>query len=158
MFALGCSAGSGPPAAVVGAAAPPFAALDLDGKAVTLAQLRGTVVVLNEWATWCEPCRAEIPQLEALHRRFAGQGVAMIGVSVDAFGTGSDVRDFTHEHAMSYGIWLDPDKQFAVKFLTIGVPSTVVIDRAGVIRFKLIGALREGDTTLAAAISRALGS
>jgi len=145
-----------PAASATGALAPAFSAQDLDGKAVALADLRGKVVVLNEWATWCEPCRGEIPQLEALYREFAPQGLVMVGVSVDAFGTASDVRDFAREHDMTYPIWLDPDKHFAAKFVTVGVPETFVIDRAGKIRRRQIGALREGDTTLTAAIRSAL--
>ena len=145
-----------PAASAAGALAPPFSAQDLDGKPVALADLRGKVVVLNEWATWCEPCRAEIPQLEALYRELAPRGLVMVGVSVDAFGTASDVRDFAREHDMTYPIWLDPDKHFAAKFVTVGVPETFVIDRAGKIRRRQIGALREGDTTLAAAIRSAL--
>jgi len=145
-----------PGASAAGALAPAFAAQDLDGKPVALADLRGKVVVLNEWATWCEPCRGEIPQLEALHRQFASQGLVMVGVSIDAFGTASDVRDFAREHDMTYPIWLDPDKHFATQFVTVGVPETFVIDRAGKIRRRQIGALREGDTTLVAAIRSAL--
>ena len=145
-----------PAASAAGALAPAFSAQDLDGKPVALADLRGRVVVLNEWATWCEPCRGEIPQLEALHREFATQGLVMVGVSVDAFGTAADVRGFAREHDMTYPIWLDPDKHFAAKFMTVGVPETFVIDRAGKIRRRQIGALRDGDTTLAAAIRSAL--
>jgi cytochrome c-type biogenesis protein len=145
-----------PGASAAGADAPPFSAQDLDGKPVALSDLRGKVVVLNEWATWCEPCRGEIPQLEALYRQYAPQGLVMVGVSVDAFGTASDVRDFARDHDMTYPIWLDPDKHFAAKFVTVGVPETFVIDRAGKIRRRQIGALREGDTTLAAAIRSAL--
>jgi cytochrome c-type biogenesis protein len=145
-----------PPASGAGQSAPSFTAQDLDGKPVALADLRGKVVVLNEWATWCEPCRGEIPQLEALHREFESQGLVMVGVSVDAFGTGGDVRDFAREHDMTYPIWLDPDKRFAAQFVTVGVPETFVIDRTGTIRKRQIGALREGDTTLAFAIRSAL--
>jgi cytochrome c biogenesis protein CcmG, thiol:disulfide interchange protein DsbE len=145
-----------PGASAAGAPAPAFSAQDLDGKPVALADLRGKVVVLNEWATWCEPCRAEIPQLEALYRQYAPRGLVMVGVSVDAFGTAGDVRDFAREHDMTYPIWLDPDKHFAAMFVTVGVPETFVIDRAGRIRRRQIGALPVGDTTLAAAIRSAL--
>lgn len=145
-----------PASSGAGQPAPAFSALDLDGKPVALTDLRGKVVVLNEWATWCEPCRGEIPQLEALHRQFAAQGLVMVGVSVDAFGTGADVRDFAREHDMTYPIWLDPDKRFAEQFFTVGVPETFVIDRAGLIRRRHIGAILPGDTTVAAAIRSAL--
>ena len=132
--------------------------MTLEGEPVTLAALSGSVVVLNVWATWCLPCREEIPQLEALHREYATQGLKTIGVSIDAAGMGADVRDFATEQGMTYPIWLDPDHQFSLKFLTVGVPETFVIDRAGVIRFRMIGAFRRGDTTLAAAVRRAMAS
>ncbi|HEY4133351.1 MAG TPA: TlpA disulfide reductase family protein [Gemmatimonadaceae bacterium] len=145
-----------PPSNASGAPAPAFTAQDLDGKPVALADLKGKVVVLNEWATWCEPCRGEIPQLEAVYREYAPQGLVMIGVSVDAFGTGGDVRDFAKEHEMTYSIWLDPDKHFAAQFTTVGVPETFVIDRAGRIRRRFIGALQDGDTSLTATLKSAL--
>lgn len=142
----------------LGASAPAFAAMALDGTPVSLASLKGQVVLLNVWATWCQPCKEEIPQLEALHQQYAPQGLTTVGVSVDASGMGSDVADFIQEHGMHYTVWLDPDHSFSLKFLTVGVPETFVIDREGVIRHRLIGALRTGDTTLSAAVRRALGS
>lgn len=145
-------------APAIGAVAPVYAAHTLDDSTVTLAAFHGRVVVLNVWATWCQPCKEELPQLQALHQQFATQEVSMIGVSVDAAGSGSDVREFAKEHGLTYPIWLDPDHDFALKFLTIGVPETFVVDRAGVIRWRKIGALARGDTTLSAAIRAALGS
>ncbi len=145
-------------APAIGADAPAFEAIDLAGAPVTLAAHRGKVVVLNVWATWCLPCREEIPQLEALHKEFAAQGVEIVGVSIDAAGMGSEITDFMREHDMQYAVWLDPDHNFALKFLTVGVPETFLIDKAGVIRYRMIGALRPGDTSLNAAIKAALGS
>ncbi|WP_396220232.1 TlpA disulfide reductase family protein [Gemmatimonas sp.] len=153
-----CERRTAPRAPALGAAAPAFTAMTLEGTPVTLAALSGSVVVLNVWATWCIPCREEIPQLEALHRQYGAQGLKTIGVSIDAAGMGADVRDFATEQGMTYPIWLDPDHQFSLKFLTVGVPETFVIDRAGVIRFRMIGAFRRGDTTLAAAVRRAMAS
>jgi cytochrome c biogenesis protein CcmG, thiol:disulfide interchange protein DsbE len=144
-------------APAIGAPAPTFTAHDYSDTPVSLASLRGKIVVLNEWATWCTPCREELPQLEALHKQFASKGVEFIGVSVDAAGTGADVRDFAQEHGMTYAIWLDPEKQFALKFLTVGVPETFIIDGTGVIRWRKIGALPPGDTTLATALRGILG-
>ena len=153
-----CERGATPRAPALGAPAPAFTAMTLDGEPVALSSLAGSVVVLNVWATWCIPCREEIPQLEALHREFADKGLKTIGVSIDAAGMGADIRDFAAEKGMTYPIWLDPDHQFSLKFLTVGVPETFVIDRAGVIRYKQIGPFRRGDTTLAAAVRRAMAS
>ena len=158
MSLAACDRRTAPRAPALGAAAPAFTSMTLEGEPVTLASLSGSVVVLNVWATWCLPCREEIPQLEALHREYAAQGLKTIGVSIDAAGMGADVRDFATEQGMTYPIWLDPDHQFSLKFLTVGVPETFVIDRAGVIRFRMIGAFRRGDTTLAAAVRRAMAS
>ncbi|WP_309671560.1 TlpA disulfide reductase family protein [Gemmatimonas sp.] len=153
-----CERSATPRAPSLGAPAPAFTAMTLEGEPVALASLSGSVVVLNVWATWCIPCREEIPQLEALHREYGAQGLKTIGVSIDAAGMSGDVRDFATEQGMTYPIWLDPDHQFSLKFLTVGVPETFVIDRAGVIRFRMIGAFRRGDTTLAAAVRRAMAS
>ncbi|MDB4917938.1 MAG: Disulfide bond oxidoreductase family protein [Gemmatimonadetes bacterium] len=142
----------------IGSPAPAYSARNLDGQPVALSTLKGKVAVLNVWATWCEPCRDEIPQLEALHRQFAKENVELIGVSVDGAGMGGDVHDFMRDHDMSYTVWLDPDKQFSLQFLTVGVPETFLVDRAGVIRWHKIGALAQGDTTLASAIRQALRS
>lgn len=152
----GCDRAPVARAPAVGAAAPAYAVTDLTGHRVSLSSLRGRVVVLNSWATWCIPCREEIPLLEALHQQLAGQAVTVVGVSVDASEGPADVEAFAREHGMTYPVWLDPDNQFAVRFLTVGVPETFVIDADGVIRHRVIGALPRGDTTLPAAVRAAL--
>jgi cytochrome c-type biogenesis protein len=156
--AAACSKDTTLRAPAIGAPAPVFTARTVSDQPVSLAGLKGKVVVLNEWATWCTPCREELPQLEVLHKQFAPKGVEFVGVSVDAAGTGGDVRDFAQEHGLTYAIWLDPDKQFALKFLTVGVPETFIVDGAGVIRWRKIGALPPNDTTLAAALRGILGA
>jgi peroxiredoxin len=156
LVAIGCGRTGELRAPAIGARAPDYAAITPTGQPVTLAALKGQVLVLNVWATWCRPCLEEIPQLNALHAQYSAQGVKVVGVSIDAAGMGADVTDFAREHQMPYDIWLDPDHNLSVKFLTVGVPETFVIDRAGVIRARVIGALRSGDTTLTAAVQRAL--
>lgn len=155
--ATACDKPAVPRAPALGAAVPAFAAMNLEGQPVTLESLKGQVVVLNVWATWCRPCLEEIPQLEALHQTFGAQGVKVVGVSIDAAGMGADVRDFATAQNMHYTVWLDPDHDVQLKFLTMGVPETFVIDKQGVIRARTIGALRVGDTTLTSAVKRALG-
>ncbi|MES2180151.1 MAG: TlpA disulfide reductase family protein [Gemmatimonadota bacterium] len=90
---LGCAKGDAIRSPTVGSAAPEYAAVSLEGQPVSLASLRGKVVVLNAWATWCEPCKDVIPQIEALPPEFAGKDFALIGISVDAAGMGADVRE-----------------------------------------------------------------
>jgi len=155
---IGCAGSTERRAPAIGASAPAFDAMDLSGATVTLDSLKGQVVVLNVWATWCRPCLEEIPLLEATHQQFGAQGVTTIGVSIDAAGMGADVKDFMDAHGMTYSVWLDPNRDFQLKFLTVGVPETFVLDRAGVIRWRMIGAIREGDTTFVAAIRDALRS
>ncbi len=152
--ACGRSADLQPPS--IGATAPAFEAVTLEGSPVALDSLKGQVVVLNVWATWCIPCLEEIPQLQSVHRTYGAQGVAVVGVSIDAAGMGADVKDFMDAHDMGYTVWLDPARDFPLRFLTVGVPETFVLDRAGVIRWRMTGAIRPGDTTLVAAIRDAL--
>ena len=140
----------------VGSPAPEYATRALGGDSVSLASLRGKVVLLNVWATWCHPCRDEIPQLEALHRQHAADGLAVVGVSVDAGGMDGGIREFVRDFKMTYAVWLDPDERVSTRFLTIGVPETFLIDRAGIIRWRKIGAIQRGDTTLANALTKAL--
>ncbi len=156
LSATACSKTEGLKAPAIGALAPAFDVIDLAGKPVSLASLKGQVVVLNVWATWCSPCIEEIPQLESVHKTFGAQGVTTIGVSIDAAGMGADIQDFMKEHDMTYPVWLDPDNTFALKFLTVGVPETFVVDRKGAIRWRAGGALRTTDTTFVGAIKQAL--
>ena len=142
----------------VGLPVPAYHAVTLAGDSATLEGQRGAVVLLNVWATWCHPCRTEIPELEALHHRYKSRGLQLVGVSVDAAGAQADIREFMREFPMSYAIWLDPEERVSTQFLLVGVPATFLIDRAGVLRWRRTGPIQPGDTTLAQAIERALGT
>ena len=151
-----CSADAPKGTIAVGSLAPDYAATALSGDSVSLAGLRGKVVLLNVWATWCHPCRDEIPQLEALHQRYSKDGLELIGVSVDVPGMEGGIREFMRDFSMTYPVWLDPDERVSAQFRTIGVPETFLIDRAGVIRWRKIGPIQPSDSTLRAALERAL--
>lgn len=142
----------------VGAPAPAYATLALDGDSVSLARMRGRVVLLNVWATWCHPCRDEIPELQAIHTRYQSRGMELVGVSVDTDGNDSAIRDFMKEFKMTYPVWRDPDERVLSQFLVIGVPATFLIDKAGVLRWRKTGPIMPGDTSLSNAIERALGT
>lgn len=142
----------------IGAPAPAFATLSLDGDSVSLAKNRGKVVLLNIWATWCHPCRAEIPELVAIHAHYQSRGLEMIGVSVDNEGTDDAIRSFIADFKMTFPIWRDPDERTTALFRTVGVPSTYLIDKEGVLRWRKIGPIAPNDTSLTNAIERALGS
>ena len=95
----------------------------------SLAEYRGKVVVLNFWASWCEPCRAESPLLERWHRRISKRGGTVLGV--DVLDVTSDAREFIREYGLSYPMLRDRDGSSQAGFGVVGYPETVVIDRAG---------------------------
>ncbi len=142
----------------IGLPVPAYATLSLDGDSVSLAKERGKVVLLNIWATWCHPCRREIPELRALHAQYAARGLDLVGVSVDADGTDDSIREFMRDYEMTFPIWRDADERLSSLFKTIGVPATFLIDRTGVLRWRKTGPIAPNDTALTAAIERALGS
>jgi cytochrome c biogenesis protein CcmG, thiol:disulfide interchange protein DsbE len=111
--------------------APGYAAATLDGDSVSLASLRGEAVMLNVWATWCAPCREEMPLLEALHREYGADGLRIIGVSVDAAGMSRDIRRFVDEHDLTFTILHDPAERVSRTFRARAVPETYLIDRDG---------------------------
>jgi peroxiredoxin len=149
-------AGSGRVA--LGAPAPAYATTSLAGDSVSLAGQRGTVVLLNVWATWCHPCRDEIPELRQIHARYRERGLELIGVSVDADGSDDAIRDFMREFQMAYPVWRDPAERVSAQFLVLGVPATFLIDREGVLRWRKTGPILPNDTSLTAAIERAVGA
>jgi peroxiredoxin len=142
--ALGACGGDGerrertlPP--VPGNPAPAWEGETLDGTVVALANLEGEVVMLNIWATWCAPCIREMPGLEALHRHFDGQGLHVVGASVDRGSARGDVASFVDELDVTFTILLDPDQRVMNRFRTMGVPETFLIGRDGVIAHRWIG-------------------
>lgn len=144
------------PVVEVGLPAPAYTASTLDGSRRSLGDLRGTVVLLNVWATWCAPCREEIPYLQSLYDRHAARGFEIIGVSVDARGSEKAIEEFRRDFAMSYAIWHDPDERIQTLYMALGVPATYLIDRQGVLRWKHLGAVRSDDPMLTQALEMAL--
>jgi cytochrome c biogenesis protein CcmG/thiol:disulfide interchange protein DsbE len=132
----------------VGDPAPAYAAPDLTGDTVALAALRGQAVLLNVWATWCAPCREEMPELQALHERFATRGLRVLGVSVDASGSEDPIRYFLDEFGVSFTILHDPADRVSRLFRLTGVPETFLIDRHGRIAHHWFGrfAILSDDT------------
>jgi len=157
--AVSCSSGDATASSVeIGRPAPAYHAVSLAGDSVSLATYRGKVVLLNVWATWCGPCRKEIPELRAIDSRFRGQGLQLIGVTVDADGMQPQIADFVKEFQMTYVIWHDPGERVSAQFLILGLPATYLIDRNGILRWKTMGPVAPGDASLDAAIKRALQS
>ena len=142
----------------IGLPAPAYASQTLSGDSVSLASLRDKVVLLNVWATWCHPCRTEIPELRDIHARYKDRGLELVGVSVDAEGNDDGIREFMKEFEMNYPVWRDPGERVSTQFLVIGVPATFLIDKKGILRWRKTGPIAPKDTSLSNAIERALGS
>jgi cytochrome c biogenesis protein CcmG, thiol:disulfide interchange protein DsbE len=124
---------------IVGNPAPDFAAIDLSGDSVALRDHSGRLVLLNVWATWCPPCREEIPALQELHERHAAQGLDVVGVSIDSRGEQENVRGFLDGFGVTYPIWLDPAERVTSVFRTQGVPTTFLIGRDGTLLWRHVG-------------------
>jgi peroxiredoxin len=105
-----------------------FTLADLEGKKWTLKGLRGSVVLVNFWATWCPPCRKEIPDLDALHKRFKDRGLVILAISDEDAGT---VKPFVAQQQMSYPVLLDEGRNVNQLFRVAGIPKTFVYDREG---------------------------
>jgi thiol-disulfide isomerase/thioredoxin len=160
--ALACVASACKPAEQapvrVGAAAPVYRATLLSGDTVTTDQLKGKVVLLNVWATWCAPCREEIPYLQKLFEAKRGDGLEIVGVSIDARGSDESVTSFVKEFGMTYPIWRDPDERVQSLYMALGVPASYLIDRAGVLRWRHLGTVKATDTTFTGVLERALAT
>ncbi|HUF28091.1 MAG TPA: TlpA disulfide reductase family protein [Gemmatimonadaceae bacterium] len=126
----------------VGATAPEFRAWTLDEPPVerSLADYRGEVVLLNIWATWCVPCRVEMPSMEQLSREFGGRGFRVVAVSIDRPGLEHAIVDFVREYELTFDILYDPSQSIMTAYQATGVPYSFVIDRQGVIRRTVLGA------------------
>ena len=121
-----------------GAEAPPFSLTSLEGGEVDLSFYRGSVVVLNFWATWCAPCVAEMPSLERLHRSLGPEGLAVVTVSTDE--DQQVVSDFVAEHGLTLPVLLDPGGRTAASaYHTASFPATFVLDRQGVLLAHYVG-------------------
>ncbi len=147
---FGCQRGG----TLVGAPAPEFALTDLQGRAVRLANLKGRVVFLNVWATWCEPCRAEMPAMQALYDRLRGPDFEMLAVSADQDGR-EGVARFVSDFGLTFPVLPDPELQVASRYRVTGYPETFVIDRNGRVVAHQIGPF-EWDTPESIAAFRRL--
>jgi peroxiredoxin len=158
LFAAGCSEAEGGPPGAVGTRAPEYAAVTLEGDTVSLAQLRGQAVMLNIWATWCPPCRDEMPSLQELHETYADAGLQVVAVSIDRRSAVGEVRDFVEEYELSLTILHDADERVTRTFRTVGVPETILLDREGRVVQRWIGKIDGMDESVQAAVRTALGA
>ena len=140
----------------VGQAVPAYSAIDMAGDSVHVASLRGDVVLLNVWATWCIPCRKEIPELQALHESYSGRGLRVLGVSVDQAGADADVADFARAFGMTYPILRDPDETISMLFAIPGVPASFLVDREGIVQWRHLGPFKATDSTFVSVLNSLL--
>jgi len=135
------------------ASRPAFQVATLDGQTLRLADLRGQVVLVNIWATWCAPCRVEMPLLEATWNRHRAAGLVLLGASVDQ-GDPAAVRAFVTERGITYPIAIVGGDVISALGGVDGYPTSVLIGRDGVIRHRVMGPI--GPLSLEPAIRRAL--
>ncbi len=117
--------------------APDFELKDLDGTTIRLHDLRGKVVLLNFWATWCPTCRFEMPSMEALHKEFSSQGLAVLAVALRE--SAEDVQSFYKEQNISFPALLDHNGKASELYETWSLPTTFLINKRGYIVGKVIG-------------------
>lgn len=121
-----------------GTPAPEFSLSTPEGNTIALAQLRGQLVFLNFWATWCPPCRVEMPSMERLHKEFKDQGLAMLAIDIGE--SPKQVARFMKEFRLSFPALLDADSEVSSRYRVQGLPSTFLIDRSGRIAGLAVGA------------------
>jgi len=123
---------------------PNFALKAADGQTVELYKLKGKVVIVNFWATWCPPCRAEIPDFVSLSETYKGRGVAFVGISLDEKGW-SVVKPFIAKNKITYPIVLDNGKTQTAYGGIEYIPTTFIVDRTGRIVDKVVGGIQKAD-------------
>jgi peroxiredoxin len=128
-------------APVVGAMAPNFQLQDISGEYVAISDFEGNVILLNFWATWCAPCRLEMPLLETHFREFADENFVILPINLQE--SAREVNQFVQETGMTFPVLLDSDGSVAEMYRILGYPSTILIDSAGRIQRIHIGILTE---------------
>ncbi|GAB4388860.1 MAG: hypothetical protein Kow0025_10690 [Thermodesulfovibrionales bacterium] len=117
--------------------APSFALKDLDGRTVSSASLRGKVVLLNFWATWCKPCKDEMPLFDELYRKYRQKGFEVVAVSIN--NSKKSVTDFLEKRPVSFTVLMDSDSRVFKLYRVYSIPTTFLIDRSGLIVAKYHG-------------------
>jgi peroxiredoxin len=120
-----------------GLPAPSFAVARLGGGEISLAALRGKVVLVNFWATWCAPCEQEMPAMQRLYAQLAPRGFELVAISVDE--SAEPVQKFRERLALTFPIGLDPEKEAAQRYQSLRFPESFLIDREGVLVARYIG-------------------
>ena len=123
----------------IGSRLPSFTVLDLQGRAISSADLRGKVVLIDFWATWCQPCKKEMPGYQTLLNRYGPRGFAVIGFKFDTMTDTEDALQFAQEIGVHYPLAVASDNVKEKFGGIIGLPTTMIYDRSGILRQKIIG-------------------
>jgi peroxiredoxin len=122
----------------IGKPAPDFVLNDINGKKVTLAEYKGKVIILNFWATFCGPCKAEMPSLNNLFLSFKKDGLIVLAISTDD--SEKPVQSFVKTKGIAFPVLIEKDSQvFSDRYRVLGLPTTFIIDREGIIVGKILG-------------------
>jgi thiol-disulfide isomerase/thioredoxin len=143
LAACGGAGGGVPEGISEGRRGPDFSLEALGGGEVTLSDHRGDVVLINFWATWCAPCRAEIPAIEAVHQARQNDGFVVLGVNYQE--SRDVVEPFARELAISYPVLLDESGRVMETYRAIGLPMSILVDREGIIQVRHAGVLTESQ-------------
>lgn len=135
-----------------GSPTPEFKLTDLNGKVFKSSQLQGNIVLLDLWATWCEPCIADIPMLNRLHEKFGSRGLKVIGIAVES-GWAKDIRPHVAKLSIKYPVLVGTDK-IVEQYEMIGFPTTYLIGRDGRLIKKYLGTLPDQENEKEAEIAR----
>lgn len=152
----GRSKGNAANGAGIGSAAPTYQGKTLEGEYVALADYEGKVVLLNVWATWCAPCRKELPELVALHQRHGADGFTVLGVSVDRPGARGRLQAMVRQFGLTYPIVHDPDGSGLAAFTIHGYPTSFLIGKDGTVLWRRDGLIEPNDGELAGQLKAAL--
>lgn len=144
----------GPPRA--GDPLPPLETTSLSGQAVVTDSYQGRALVLNLWATWCPPCRAEMPYLQELSEEYGDRGLSVVGISVDGSGARDLLERFLEEAGVRYDILLDPAMVSMDELGILGLPATFLVDASGTISHVRTGPIMEGDESFIAELEAIL--
>ena len=124
---------------LVGGPAPEITLKDLQGQEIRLADLRGKIVLLNFWATWCKPCKEEMPAMQASYDKLRGQGLVVL--AVNELEDTEKVIEHVRKHGHTFPVVMDHDNHVANRYGVVGLPASFIVDRQGIVREQIIGSL-----------------
>ena len=150
LLVTGCSAGSEPPdgksptapveGTQVGNLAPDFQLQNLDGQAVSLSDFRGKPVLVNFWASWCPPCRSEMPYIQEIYEEWSDKGLLVLAINIGE--SSSKAEEFMQSYNLSFTVLLDTKQDVAQRYNITGIPTTFFIDKDGIIQEKVSSAFQ----------------